>query len=127
MKKTLRVTLALVLVAILAMATLSGCAAKKVNWDFENTLDYPVRITYAPDNMDITLQPGEKQTVELTATKSSDRAEFQLESVNDPSLKGTCKTFAILDIGGIFKVFAYAEGTAPTLQQIASNDVLYKG
>jgi len=127
MKKTLCKTLAVALLAIMALGLLAGCgSAKKVEWVFENTLDYAVHVTYAGDNLDLTLQPGEKQTVELTAQASKERAEFRIEKADDATCYNVNKSYAILEVGGIFTIYSL-DGKTPNIFQTAYNSPLYKG
>ena len=126
MKKTLRNTLALVVLVAMTLCLLAGCGAKKkVEWEFENTLDYAVRVIYAADDLNIVLQPQEKQTIELTAQASKDRAEFRIEKADDPSVYSVNKSYAILEIGGIFTVYSL-DGKTPTIFQTAYNSPLYQ-
>jgi len=125
MNKTLRNIVALIILVALSVLALSGCEAKMSEWIFQNTLDYAVEVIYEPDQINFTLQPGEENTVELTSTKSSYRVTITTKRVDDPSIVGNTTSYAILEIGGLFKIYSLDNGKTPVVYQIASNDVLY--
>ncbi len=127
MKKNVRKVLAVALLAIMALALLAGCSSsKKVEWIFRNELDYDVRVKYDGDNLDEVIKAGEEKPIELTVQASKDRAEFRIEKADDPSCGNTNKSYAILEVGGIFQLYSL-DGKTPNIFQIAYNSPLYKG